>query len=187
MCKTHLNRKKSSTSFSKYDSLSQGSLPFLTFAAKGFEMITGISHLHSILRWVALIVILIAIVQSFKGFTRRLEYTDSNNRWSLFTLIAFHLQLVLGFVLYFSLGWHRQLGNMSDDVVRFWSVEHMVGMLVAIALVTIGRIVSKKNINGPMKHKRQFWFFFIALIIVVASIPWPWRELGIARGLFPGM
>jgi hypothetical protein len=139
------------------------------------------------MRWVALIVILVSLVQSFKGFTRKSDYTDKHNRWSLFTLIAFHLQLVLGLVLYFSIGWFRQLGNMSDDVVRFWSLEHMVGMSIAIALVTIGRINTKKAINGPMKHKRQFWFFLIALIIVVASIPWPWREIGIARTYFPGM
>jgi hypothetical protein len=150
-------------------------------------METGINHLHSLLRWVALIVILVALAQSFKGMTRRLDYTAKHNRWSLITLIVFHLQLVLGLALYFLRGWYNQLGEMSNAVARYWSLEHLVGMLIAIALVTVGRINTKKAINGPMKHKRQFWFFLIALIIVLLNMPWPFRELGIARPWLPGM
>jgi len=150
-------------------------------------MLTGINHLHSLLRWLAVIAIVIAIVQSFNGMTRQSDYTKKNNRWSLITLIAFHLQLVLGLVLYFAKGWYTQIGEMSSAAVRFWSLEHLVAMLVAIALVTIGRIRSKKADSGPLKHRRQFWFFLIAFLIVMANIPWPFREAGIARPWFPGM
>ena len=150
-------------------------------------MITGITHLHSLLRWLALIAIVIAIFQSFRGMTSGQDYTSKHNRWSLITLIAFHLQLVLGLVLYFGNGWYRQLGEMSDGVVRFWSLEHLVAMLIAIALVTIGRISAKKASSAKVKHKRHFWCFLVALLIVLSNIPWPFREPGIARGLFPGM
>jgi hypothetical protein len=95
--------------------------------------------------------------------------------------------LVLGLVLYFSKGWYTRLGEMSDAVVRFWSLEHLVAMLIAIALVTIGRVSAKKTEVAKTKHKRHFWYFTIALLIVLANIPWPFREPGIARGLFPGM
>lgn len=150
-------------------------------------MITGITHLHSFLRWLALIAIVIAIFQSLRGMTGGKEYTAKNNRWSLITLIAFHLQLVLGLVLYFGKGWYKQVGDMSNEVVRFWSLEHLVAMLIAIALVTIGRISAKKATTAKVKHKRHFWYFLIALLIVLANIPWPFREPGIARGLLPGM
>jgi hypothetical protein len=150
-------------------------------------MITGITHLHSLLRWLALIAIVIAIFQSLRGMTGGKEYTAKDNRWSLITLITFHLQLVLGLVLYFGKGWYAQLGDMSNAVVRFWSLEHLVAMLIAIALVTIGRVSAKKVSSAKAKHKRHFWYFTIALLIVLANIPWPFREPGIARGLFPGM
>lgn len=150
-------------------------------------MLTGITHLHSLLRWVALIAILISIVQSFNGMTRRSDFTVKNNRWSLITLIAFHLQLVLGLVLYFGKGWYEQLGEMSVAAVRFWSLEHLVAMLLAITLVTVGRIRSKRAQEGALKHRRQFWFFLIAFLIVMANVPWPFREAGIARPWFPGM
>ena len=150
-------------------------------------MLTGISHLHSVLRWLALIAILISIVQSFQGMTGNKEFTAKNNRWSLITLISFHLQLVLGLVLYFGNGWYTRFGEMSDAAVRFWTVEHLTAMIIAIALVTIGRARAKRTDVAKTKHKRHFWYFLIALLIVLANIPWPFREPGIARGIFPGM
>lgn len=115
------------------------------------------------------------------------NYTSSDNRWSLLTLIGFHLQLVIGLVLYFTQGWYQQLGNMSDKIIRFYSLEHLVAMLIAIALVTIGRSRAKKAGSDLIKFKRQFWFFLIALIIVLVNIPWPFREVGAGKGWLPGL
>jgi hypothetical protein len=56
-------------------------------------------------------------------------------------------------------------------------------MLIAIVLITIGRGVSKKSIPDTVKQKKTFWFFLVALVIILASIPWPFRE-GIARPWF---
>lgn len=150
-------------------------------------MYTGLTHLHSLLRWFALIAIVISIIKSIQGMQSNASYGKSDNRWSLMTLIGFHLQLVVGLVLYFTQGWHSQLGNMADKVVRFYSLEHLVAMLLAIALVTIGRSRSKKASTDRLKFKRQFWFFLIALIIVLANIPWPFREVGAGKAWFPGL
>ena len=59
-------------------------------------------------------------------------------------------------------------------------------MFIAIALITVGRKQTKKNISDGVKHKKVFWFYFIALILILAAVPWPFREV-IARPLFPGM
>jgi hypothetical protein len=98
--------------------------------------------------------------------------------------------LVVGLYLYFVGPWGlaniRNLGFgevMKDHVYRFYAVEHIFGMLVAIALITIGRGASKKNISDLAKHKRTFWFVFVALVIILATIPWPFRQ-GIARPWF---
>lgn len=149
-------------------------------------MIQGFVHLHSLLRWFALLCIIISIFTSLRGMTQNRIFGKEANRWSLLTLIMFHLQLLIGLVLYFAQGWYTQVGNMSDKIVRFFAVEHMAGMVIAIALVTIGRVSIKKVPSYKAKHKRIFWFFLIALIITIASIPWPFRE-GIARPWFPGM
>jgi hypothetical protein len=142
--------------------------------------------MHSLLRWFALVAIVIAIAKSFKGMTTGSSFGKSDNRWSLLTLIAFHLQLVLGLVIYFLGNWHLQLGNMADKVARFYSLEHLVAMLIAITLVTLGRVRSKKAKAPKVKHRRVFVNFLIALIIVLLNIPWPFRE-AIGRPWFPGL
>lgn len=149
-------------------------------------MITGFLHLHNFLRWFALIAIVIALIRSFQGMRNKTAFTKPDNLWSLLTLIAFHLQLVVGLVLYFANGWYSQIGEMSNKLIRFYSVEHSLGMLIAITLVTIGRVSAKKAENDTTKHKKIFWYFFIALIITLVSIPWPFREI-IGRPWFPGM
>lgn len=149
-------------------------------------MVSGLLHLHNFLRWFALIAIVFALIRSFQGMRNNKPFTKPDNLWSLLTLIAFHLQLVLGLALYFLKGWHTLIGEMSDKLIRFYSVEHSLGMIIAITLVTIGRVSSKKLDNDTAKHKKIFWYFFIALIITLVSIPWPFREI-VGRPWFPGM
>ncbi len=150
-------------------------------------MITGLQHLHSLLRWLALIAIVVAIVNAIRGMSQRRAFSANDNRWSLLTLIFFHLQLVIGLALYFLAGWHQQFGELSNKIVRFFTLEHLVAMVVAIALVTIGRVTAKKVKEDIRKHKRTFAYFVIALILVLSNIPWPFREVGAGKTWFPGL
>jgi hypothetical protein len=75
---------------------------------------------------------------------------------------------------------------MKDAFFRFYMVEHPVGMIIAIILITIGRGQVKKAVTDSIKHKRMFWFYMIALILILATVPWPFREV-IGRPWFPGM
>jgi uncharacterized membrane protein len=67
---------------------------------------------------------------------------------------------------------------MKDKFFRFFWVEHPVGMLIAIVLITLGNAMAKKIVSDTTKFKKAFWFFFIALIIILATVPWPFREIG---------
>jgi hypothetical protein len=85
-------------------------------------------------------------------------------------------------------GWWSVLTGgtaMASNYNRYFSVEHATGMLVAIILVHIGYSATKKNIPDGSKFKRLFWFTLAAMVIILATIPWPGRE--IARPLLPGM
>jgi hypothetical protein len=75
---------------------------------------------------------------------------------------------------------------MKDAIGRFFAVEHTIGMILALVLVHIAYASSKKNSSDLAKHKKMFWFNCIALIIMLASIPWPFRA-AIGRAWFPGM
>lgn len=141
---------------------------------------------HSILRYFLLLVLIVTIVKSYLGWKGAKVYTDGDNRLSLRTFVLAHLQLLLGLFLYFvgpngiKLFEKGMSGVMSVSVFRFFAVEHLFGMLIAIGLITFGRIKSKKLTEDIAKHKTTFIYFFIALLIIIITIPWPFRNLGTA-------
>ena len=157
-------------------------------------MYNGIVHLHNVLRWVLLLLLVVAIIRHLSGMTGRKPFTAGDRKTDLFLMISAHIQLLLGLYQWFFGPWGLKLiqnvqGGMGEimrtPAYRFWTVEHNTGMLIAIILITIGRGVVKKNIPDHSKHKRAFWLFLIALILILAAIPWPGRE-GFGRPMFPG-
>ncbi len=132
-------------------------------------------HIHSGLRWIALVLLLITIVKSFSGWFGNKPYTALDKKLSLFTLISIHSQLLIGFWLYADFIIDGRFG-MKDAYSRFFSVEHITGMLVAITIFTIGYIKAKKAGTDKAKFKTIAIFFTIALIIILAMIPWPCME-----------
>lgn len=117
-------------------------------------------------------------------------FTSGDRKTALFMMISADIQLLLGLALYYMKGWFSLLTsgnlNMSDKYQRFWSVEHITGMLIGIILIHIGYSAAKKNIPDAAKFKKLFWFTLIALIVILATVPWPFREL-VGRPWFPGM
>ena len=145
-------------------------------------MYTGLLHLHSFLRYVALILLIIATLKSISGFLSKKEFTNQDNKLSLFTFISMHLQLTIGLILYFispivKTGLSDMGSAMKEPSLRFWTVEHISMMLVAIILVSIGRISAKKASDDNAKFKRQAILFTIGLIIIMISIPWPFSKV----------
>ena len=131
---------------------------------------------HSGLRWIALLLLLLAIISAFTAK----NYEKKHRLVNLFTMITFHTQLVLGIILYFlsdkvqfTEGW------MKQAMYRFYGMEHLTGMLLAIIAITIGHSKSKKAADAASKFKAIKLWYVLALILVVAFIPWPFRtELG---------
>jgi uncharacterized protein YacL len=148
-------------------------------------MITGLLHLHSALRWVALILLVITIVDHFQRRYR--PFNENDNKLALFTLISMHIQLLIGLVL-----WGNTLADilsanaevMKDKLNRFYIVEHFLGMALAVAFVTVGYVKAKKQEDKAIRHRLIFGYYLVAFILVMISIPWPFREVGAGRGWF---
>jgi len=152
-------------------------------------MYTGMLHLHSFLRWIILLLLLIVIFRSLTAGSRPFNNTD--RKFGLFTMIACDVMLLIGLYLWFvgayGLNSFENLGMkeiMSNKVIRFFSVEHFAGMIIAIALVHVGKSVAKKKLPDTVKHKRTLIFFGLALLIILISIPWPFREVGAGKAWF---
>lgn len=144
-------------------------------------MDTGLIHLHNFLRWVILITLLMSIY--------KLYIKKDALKWSKVLLISSHTTLLLGLYQYFTgkVGFFliKSMGMgaaMQDKATRFWAVEHMSTMIVAIVFITIGHIRYKKSGNQAATLK----FFIAALILILVAIPWPFRH-GIGRPWFPGL
>jgi hypothetical protein len=153
-------------------------------------MYNGLLFLHSFLRWVILVLAIVSIYKSYLGMRGGRVFSASDKKVGLFLMIAAHTTLLVGLYLWFfgpfGLMNIQNLGFgevMKNRIARYYAVEHTAGMLIAIVLITIGRGASKKNIPDAVKFKRTFWFVLVALIIILATVPWPFRE-GIGRPWF---
>ena len=127
---------------------------------------------HSGVRWLLLLFLFIAI---FQTFSRRGKFGDIKETKSvLFAFIFTHIQLLLGLILFFVSSKVEFSGSMmSNALTRFFTVEHSLVMILAIVLITMGYTRSKK---APKPFNVVFNFYLIALILILISIPWPFRE-----------
>lgn len=140
-------------------------------------MYPGLVHAHSGLRWIALLLLVVAVIVAIGKWQGNSGYTDGNRKLYLFTLIAVHTQLLLGLALYF-ISPKVNFGLLNEKLYRFYTVEHTVGMLLAIALVTIGYSRSKRATDATAKQRLIGIFYGLGLLLILASIPWPFRIPG---------
>lgn len=136
-------------------------------------MLNGLIHAHSGLRWVFLVLILGSLLLAL---TNKKVFGDKEKKFALFTMILAHLQFTIGIVLYFMSNKVRfSAETMSTSVLRFFTMEHILGMLIAIVLITIGRKKALLAETPEIANKKIVVFFGIGLIIILAMIPWPFR------------
>ena len=155
-------------------------------------MYNGMLHLHSVLRWIILILLLVAIYKSFAD--RHKTFTPGHQKTGLFLMICADVMLLVGLYQWITgpLGLKsiqlNGFGNvMKDAGLRFFAAEHTIGMLVAIILIHVGYSYAKKSVTDAAKHKRTLLYYGLALLIILISIPWPFRAIGAGRAWFPGM
>ena len=139
------------------------------------------------MRWVVLALLVVTIFKAWSTKRNASGFSAGQAKLGLFSMISLHIQLLLGLALYFMKGWASMLGTpgvMSSTVMRFFAVEHLVGMLIAIVFGTLGHSLVKRASTDELKNRRQFRYFLIALVIIIASIPWPIRPGFEAYGWF---
>jgi len=154
------------------------------------SLYSAMLHAHSIGRWIVLVLLLFAIVNSLLAGSR--PYIRSDNRLGLLLTIFADLMLLIGIYLYFvgGLGYKAIQNNglssvmKGDPSVRFFAVEHLAGMLIAIILIHLGKAQGRRPIGDRAKHRRTMIFYLVALLIILASIPWPFREIFANRGWY---
>ena len=140
--------------------------------------------LHSLLRWLVLLFGILAALRGFNGWFRRLPWTPADDKVSLWAVIAMDTQALFGILLYAGLSrvTATAFGNwdfaMRDPDLRFWAVEHITIMIIALALLHVARVRIRKADSPIAKHRTAAVLIGLSMVLVLAGIPWPWLSYG---------
>src|SRR5512133_3623476 len=111
-------------------------------------MYTGFLHLHDTLRWLVLLSLVVTLVKYVSGWLGNQPWKKVDNTLGIVFTSLMDLQLLTGLVLYFFLSPVTKLAMsdfgaaMKNADLRFYAVEHLAMMLIAVVLVHIGRAKS---------------------------------------------
>ena len=141
-------------------------------------MYSGFLLLHNMLRWLLLVSLLVTLAKYLAGWMGNKPWKKTDNILGIVFTSMMDLQLLVGLALYIFLSpITKQVfadfgAAMKNDSLRFYAVEHISMMLIAVVLVHIGRAKSKKAKTDVAKFKTASIFFLIALGVILAAIPW---------------
>jgi len=145
-------------------------------------------YIHSVIRWAVVAAGVYAVVRAWRGRLGGRAWLSADTTAGRLFVTAMDLQLLVGIVLYaFFSPIVKGLSVAADITIgsrggRFWIFEHPISAIVAIALAHVGFMKAKKGGGGA--HRDASLFFTLALLIVLAAIPWPIFSYG--RDLWPG-
>jgi hypothetical protein len=149
-------------------------------------MYTTVLTIHSWIRWIALVAGFGATFAALRGKVQ--GESSIADRWAMTAMMALDVQMLLGLILYFGLSPNmREILNHFGDAMgradlRFWAVEHVSAMFLAVALSHVGRVLARKASTTDAKRSRLLITFGLATVLMLAGMPWPARPGG--RPLF---
>jgi len=146
--------------------------------------------LHSIVRWFVLASLLFAIYRAAKGWWGKHVFTKFDDTVRHTTATISHVQLMVGITLY-SLSplikyfWGNYKDSITDLDISFFGLIHMLLVVTAILIITVGSALAKRKPTDAEKFKTMFIWFAIALFIIFIAIPWPFSPLAARPYLRP--
>ena len=142
--------------------------------------------IHNILRWVVLILAVVAVARAYLGWFGKRQWTERDRKIGTFLSIAIDVQLLIGLLLYVVLSPITKAAfqgfgaAMQVADLRFFALEHAFFMLLAVVFAHLGSILPRKVDEPAAKYKRAAIWFSLALLVILLGMPW-------ARPLLPGL
>ena len=138
--------------------------------------------IHSIVRWLLVIAVVVAVARAFMGWFGKKAFTALDNKIGLAFTSLLDLQLLIGLTLYvispiLQTAFQNFGGAMGNTQMRFFAVEHILMMVIAVVLAHVGRTLSKKATTDLLKHRRAAIWFGLALLVMLLAIPWPFSAV----------
>lgn len=132
-----------------------------------------IQKFHSGWAYLTLLILVVAVLNAVVGLVSKKEFVSKDRKIALFALIATHIQILVGVILYFvsPLGW-ASFGQMSDKALRLTSLEHPLINIIAVVLITISWSKHKKMESSETKFKTFSIYYSLGLLLILSRIPW---------------
>ncbi|HQF47937.1 hypothetical protein C3L50_08135 [Flavobacterium alvei] len=131
-----------------------------------------IQKLHSGWAYLAVLLVVIAVINSIIGLVSKKEYKDTDKKIGLYALGAIHTQVVIGILVYFVSPLGLSGFSMSDSALRLTSMEHPLMNIIGIVLMTIGWVKHKKQESSESKFKTVTIYYGLGLLLILSRIPW---------------
>ena len=147
-------------------------------------MYSFILNVHNIVRWAALLLAIIVTASSIYGWFGKRAWSPMNRRLAVFYTSAMDIQLLLGLLLYIFFSPKTQVAfqnfsaAMSSPELRFFALEHVFYMLLAVVFAHLGSVFTRKGQDDAAKHRRAVLWFGLSLVLLLLGMPWD-------RPLFP--
>lgn len=134
--------------------------------------------LHSFFRWMVVLSLLYAIYRGLSGWTGKRSFTLADNRIRSITATIAHIQLALGYVLYFNspvIAYFREHYHeaIKQFDYRFFGLLHVILMTIGVIVITIGSSSAKRIVTNEGKFRTMTLLFALGLLIIFIAIPWP--------------
>ena len=134
--------------------------------------------MHNALRWLILLLSVIALVQAYRGWRGQRPWSKAARQIGVYLASAMDVQLVLGMLMYF--GSSAIVKNafadfgaaMRNAETRFFALEHVFYMLLAVILVHVGRARSKKAATDADKYRQAAIWFGLTFVFLLLGTPW---------------
>lgn len=147
--------------------------------------------LHSWLRWLVLASLLVCLARALYGLGKKRDWSVRDRRLLTLFVSAFDTQILLGLTLYFVLSplTPKSLAdfgrNMSIAYLRFFAVEHLTAMLLALVAAHVTVRSARRAKAAVPRQRRLAWGLGVTLVLILAGIPWPFLVYGrpLLRGL----
>ena len=140
---------------------------------------------HSILRWIVLFLMILALVRAYWGWFGKRNWTSTDRRVGIFYSVSLDIQLLLGLILYFGLSPITRSAfsdfgaALANTDLRFFVFEHFLMMVLAVIFAHLGVATAKRAAEPVLKHRRSAIWFSLSLIAMLLGMPW-------FRPLLPG-
>ncbi|QNF33123.1 hypothetical protein HUW51_10440 [Adhaeribacter swui] len=145
-------------------------------------MYSTLLALHSLVRWLVLASLLLAIIYAYRGWLQNKPFTRTDNTIRNIATSFAHIQITIGLILYYvspitTYFLHYFKDAVHQREIRFFGMEHSSVMFISLVLITIGSGKVKRLTNDKAKFKTMAIWFTIGLVLILSSIPWAFSPL----------